>query len=248
MNQEEQWLLEEKYKGTESEAFRSDLARLQAGEPLGYLIGSVPFLNCTIHLDSHPLIPRVETEFWTEKAIAEIKRINLPTPHVLDLCAGSGAIGVAIVKTIPEAQVTFAEIDPSHLPTIQNNLMGNLSAYSNRLEYAVVESDLFENIESTFDFILTNPPYIDPQVDRAEPSVKMHEPHVALYGGAGGMECIEKIINQAPAHLNKGGQLWIEHEPEQSTSIQELADKAGFTCSTHTDQYNVERYSTLVLQ
>ena len=245
MNQEEQWLLKEKHKGVESDAFRSDLTRLQAGEPLGYLIGSIPFLECTIHLDSHPLIPRVETEFWTEKAIDEIRSMNLTTPLILDLCAGSGAIGVAVANAVPEAHVTFGEVDAAHLSTIGKNLNENGIDCT---RYKVFQSDLFENIEGAFDFILTNPPYIDPAIDRADSSVKMHEPHIALYGGTEGMECIEKIINQAPAHLNSGGQLWIEHEPEQSASIQDIASKAGFACSTHTDQYNAERYSILVLQ
>jgi len=87
-NQELDWLLKEKYHGVESEAFHADCARLATGEPLGYLIGHVPFLNCTIHLDSHPLIPRPETEFWTEQAIAEIihqaktkNEVKSPNPY-----------------------------------------------------------------------------------------------------------------------------------------------------------------------
>ena len=62
------------------------------------------------------------------------------------------------------------------------------------------------------------------------------------------MECIQKIVEQAPAHLTKNGQLWIEHEPEQSKEIQKLSQMYGFACITHKDQYNIERYSTLVLQ
>src|SRR5690606_26669366 len=100
LNQEEQWLLEEKYAGAESEAFRADLKRLTGGEPLGYVIGHVPFLDCRIHLDSHPLIPRPETEYWVEKAMVAIKEVaggpEARPLHVLDLCAGSGCIGVAV--------------------------------------------------------------------------------------------------------------------------------------------------------
>ncbi len=240
MDQEEQWLLTEKYKGMESEAFHADLTRLRDGEPLGYVIGSVPFINCDIALDSHPLIPRVETEYWTEKAITEIQKTKNST--MLDLCAGSGAIGTAVAKAIPDVHVTFGEIDPVHLPTIIRNAELN-EITPERL--TVTESNLFKNISGTFDFILTNPPYIDPAVDRAEDSVKMHEPHLALYGGTGGMECITRIIEEAPQYLNKDGQLWIEHEPEQSEAITALANKAGFHCITHKDQYRIERYSVL---
>jgi len=248
MNPEEQWLLEEKFGGVESEAFHADLVLLQSGTPLAYLIGSIPFLGSTIYLDSHPLIPRTETEFWTEKAIAAIRQDVRPDVHVLDLCAGSGAIGVAIAKSLPEIQVDFAEIDLVHLPTIQKNIKYNLSEYSNRLEYSVYESDLFENVkEKKYDFILTNPPYIDPEIDRAESSVKLHEPHLALYGGTDGMECITKIIKRAPAHLTPHGQLWIEHEPEQSKEIAVFAKKHGFSSLAYKDQYDVERYSVLKL-
>lgn len=257
MNQEEKWLLEEKYAGVESEAFREDLILLQSGTPLAYLIGSIPFLNCAIFLDSHPLIPRPETEYWTEKAIKEIKKnpqgnrtadiLGLSSVRVLDLCAGSGAVGVAVAKEVPLAQVVFGEIDKEHIPTIEKNLAKNRIIYDT-IQYAVVESDLFENISGTFDFILTNPPYIDPAIDRAERSVKLHEPHLALYGGVAGMECIEKIIAGAPRHLVAHGQLWIEHEPEQTTAIAACAKKAGFTATTHNDQYGLERYSILVLQ
>ena len=94
--------------------------------------------------------------------------------------------------------------------------------------------------------ILSNPPYIDPALDRTQTSVKDFEPHLALYGGESGMEIIEKIITDAAVHLNQDGQLWIEHEPEQGVLIQKVGAKAGFSVSTHTDQYEVERYSVLI--
>ena len=175
MSQDEVWLLKEKYKGTESPAFRADLERLKAGEPLAYLIGHTPFLNCEISLDSHPLIPRTETEYWVEKAIESIQKDSKPDTKILDLCAGSGCIGVAVAKAVSDSHITFAEIDPNHLSTIRKNLEHNLPDYSKRKEYLkVVESNLFENIEGTFDLILTNPPYIDLVLDSTESSVKSH--------------------------------------------------------------------------
>ncbi len=244
MNQEEQWLLTEKYKGIESDAFHAELERLAEGEPLAYLIGSIPFLNCTIHLDSHPLIPRPETEFWVEKAIVEIERVAPVAPHVLDLCAGSGAIGVAIAKAIPNALVDFAEIDQCHLPTIKKNLKFN---EIDSAHCRILQSNLFEKINHTYDFILTNPPYIDPAVDRAETSVKDHEPHLALYGGKNGLELIADIIADARKYLSKKGQLWIEHEPEQVAAVHTLGKQYGFISTTHNDQYNTPRYSTLTV-
>lgn len=224
----------------ESEAFHADLERLRAGEPLAYVIGHISFLNCQIHLDSRPLIPRPETEYWVEKVLPFIKAKGGGV-RVLDLCAGSGCIGVAVAKVIPDAQVTFSEIDPAHIHTIQKNIDTNLIKGCE-----AVQSDLFENVSGKFDFILTNPPYIDPVIDRAEAKVKEYEPHLALYGGVRGMEVIDSIIATAPDYLNQDGQLWIEHEPEQSEAVRQSAEANGFQTATHKDQYGIERCSVVV--
>lgn len=249
-SQEEKWLLEEKYESTESEAFRADLALLHSGTPLAFLIGSIPFLDCTIHLDSHPLIPRPETEFWTVKAIQEIKSVAPEAPHILDLCAGSGAIGVALAKTIPDAEVDFVEIDHSHFLTIKKNITENVTPTSNVniTSYKIMEGNLFEKVTNKYNFILSNPPYIDPALDRTDKSVKEHEPDLALYGGNKGLELIRQIITESPKHLNPNGQLWLEHEPEQSDAIKEIGETNNFFVTTHKDQYGKERYSVLVLQ
>ena len=181
--QEEAWLLSEKYGGEKSdlsacdltpaqaEAFFADCARLAAGEPLGYVIGFVPFLDCKIWLDSKPLIPRPETEYWTEKAIQEIKRVTPTASRILDLCAGSGAIGIAVAKAVGEADVTFGEIDKAHLATIGKNLTEN---HIDCTRYKVFQSDLFKNIDGQFDYILTNPPYINKEAGTVEISRRSH--------------------------------------------------------------------------
>jgi len=292
MTKDEQWLLEEKYNGEQSapvfnesldeiknkypwgEGFFTDCQRLAAGEPLGYVIGHVPFLGCTIYVTSEieqtppsayshahnsdsssktgikakqfTLIPRAETEWWVEQAIGVIQAdaAALP-PRILDLCAGSGAIGVAVAHALPETRVDFAEIDPRLLPTIEKNCREN---DINDERYKIIQSDLFTAITGTYDFILSNPPYIDPELDRTQSSVKNFEPHLALYGGADGMELIADIISKAPSFLALYGQLWIEHEPEQSDAIASLATSHGFTATTHMDQFTVQRYSVLMLE
>ncbi len=254
MSQEIEWLLEEKYNGEKSDAFFADCKRLALGEPLGYLIGHVPFLDNTIYLDSKPLIPRPETEYWTEKVIADIKT-NFPVQHehtqgadqlrILDLCAGSGCIGVAIASAIPDAIVDFSEIDEKHLPTITKNLEENgIDPRHTHLYH----SNLFAAFSGTYQYIVSNPPYIDLDLNRTDENVLEHEPYIALSGGPAGLEIIQKIIEEAPKHLERYGQLWLEHEPEQSIAIRNLARSNGFTCTTHHDQYGVERYSILVLQ
>lgn len=263
--QETQWLLQEKYNGQESQAFFADCDRLEAGEPLGYVIGHVPFLNCTINLDSKPLIPRPETEYWVEQAITAIShRCDLWKPigrtygeqsdvKVLDLCAGSGCVGVAVATAVAGAEVTFAEIDASHHATIHKNYHENMVEKKlpiTRDRKLVYGGDLFAEIPkgTQYDFILSNPPYINPALDRTEATVTNYEPHQALYGGEDGMELLSRIIANAPAFLTPGGELWLEHEPEQTPALQARANKHGFTCHTQLDQYQRERYSQLVLQ
>ncbi|MCB9810072.1 HemK family protein methyltransferase [Candidatus Nomurabacteria bacterium] len=251
-SQEEEWLLKEKYAGKKCEAFFTDCKRLALGEPLAYIIGFSPFLDCKIWLDNRPLIPRPETEFWTEEAIKAIRGgetislgLDAESPRILDLCAGSGCIGVAVAKAIPEARVDFGEIDARLLPTITKNIFENLVETEN---CNVIHTSLFSNLPGRYDYILTNPPYIDITLNRTDKSVKEFEPYVALFGGIDGLEIISQLIIDATSHLAVGGQLWIEHEPEQSQTIKDLGLENGFSVNTQKDQFKVERYSILVLQ
>lgn len=244
-NQDIAWLLKEKYGGKKSEAFFADCKSLALGKPLAYIIGWTPFLDCKIWLDSHPLIPRPETEFWTEKAIKVMRQVELKSPHVLDLCSGSGCIGVAVAKSIKGVHIDFSEIDANHIPTIKKNLRENgLSEEKSNITH----TSLFVGLPNKYDFILSNPPYIDESLKRTDDSVIKNEPYVALFGGKDGMEIITQIIEQAPTHLNSNGQLWLEHEPEQTVAIYTLGRAHGFSVTTHNDQYGIERYSVLVLQ
>mgnify|MGYP005613570291 FL=1 len=242
MTQEETWLLKDKYNGVPSAAFESDVARLRGGEPLAYIIGWVPFLNTRIFLDSHPLIPRPETEYWVAQACTEIHTIE--NPRVLDLCAGSGCIGIAVLHNRTDAYVDFAEIDTHHHATIARNLCENGIDVSRT---HIIGGDLFTNITGRYDFILSNPPYIDPIIDRTTESVRTHEPATALYGGVDGFDIIARIIKEAPSFLNPNGTLIIEHEPEQSAAIRRAAPLAGFNAVVRKDQFCVERFSILRL-
>lgn len=235
--QDAAWLLREKYGGIKSEAFYADETRLSNGEPLAYLIGHIPFLSSTIYLDSHPLIPRTETEYWTQQMVNEI---GSRTVRVLDLCAGSGCIGVAILKECPNSKVDFVEIDTRHHTTIEKNLKMN-GIESVRAN--VYGGNLFEYVTDIYDYILTNPPYIDPEKKaRTESSVLTHEPHSALFGGNKGMEYITRILREAPQFLRPGGILALEHEPEQTKTMHALATQHNYaTVQTSVDQYKNER-------
>lgn len=211
--------------------------KMMNNEPEAYRIGWVPFINTHIHLDSHPLIPRTETEFWVNEFIHKSGILNLKSPRILDLCAGSGCIGVAVLKEIPEALVDFAEMDESHHSTILKNIKENqLDITRTR----IFGGDLFENITDQYDFILSNPPYIDPALkERVGESVKQYEPGIALYGGEKGLEIINQILIQLPSYLKEGGMLYLEHEPEQVEAL----SKHPLYLNSEKDQFGRLRFS-----
>lgn len=204
--------------------------------PEAYALGFVPFIHTNIWLDSRPLIPRTETEYWVNEVIQEIKKSGITSPQILDLCAGSGCIGVAVAKDIPGAQVDFVEIDPAHHATIRKNLVEN-GVKPERTR--IFTGDLFENISDKYDFILSNPPYIDMSLNRVEKSVLTHEPLIALDGGVEGLQIIKKILTQAPKYLKSGGTLYLEHEPEQA----ERFSNHPLYIDSFKDQFGVVRLS-----
>lgn len=235
-SKEEKWLLEEKYAGIVSPAYEAGRLRLASGEPLAYVIGTIPFLGLSIHLDSKPLIPRPETEWWTERLIQELKKRATPV-RILDLCAGSGAIGCAILKHVPNAHVSFAEIDAAHKATIQKNIEVN-GLDATRADVRI--GDLFEPFPLQFDVIATNPPYI-PEGRELEHSVTDHEPALALFAGGSGLSVIERIVEAADSHLLPQGELWLECDESHAEDVRTLIGaKAKRTQVVH-DQYNRAR-------
>jgi len=224
-------LVQDKYEGDASRVTEQDRARLAAGEPLAYVIGWLPFLGLRIALDSKPLIPRPETEWWTEMLIAHLRERFGEKPFaVLDLCAGSGAIGLSILKAFPRARVSFGELMPEHCEQIRENIeLNGLDA--SRAE--VRESDLFSAFDEAgseaarrFDVIATNPPYI-PEGRALDTSVTSFEPHEALFSGVDGLTVITRIANEASAHLLPEGELWLECDSEHAPEVQRLLSAAG---------------------
>ncbi|MEK7100038.1 MAG: HemK/PrmC family methyltransferase [Patescibacteria group bacterium] len=217
-----------------------DLARLRAGEPLAYVIGWMPFLGLKIDLGSRPLIPRPETEWWAGELIQDLEKRFKDKPfRVLDLCAGSGAVGLALLARFSRARVSFGEIEPAHIDTITENIARN---HLDAARADVRRGDLFTPFfEERFDVIATNPPYI-PSGRDLESSVTDYEPSVALYGGTDGLDLIRKIAKDAKNHLNPKGELWMECDSEHIESARELVREGGAsTTLIRTDQYGRPR-------
>lgn len=238
---EASWLLEEKHQGKRTKEAEQDLKRLAKGEPVDYLIGFVEFAGCVIDLSSRPLIPRPETEHWTMKAIQELKTDTRKSFHCLDMFAGSGCVGVAVLHHLPQALVDFAEQDKRLLGQIRLNLEKNgLSARRSRLFH----SDVFSSVPGNYDYIFANPPYI-PESGRQkiQASVLQYEPAEALFAGRDGLEYIKRFLKEAKAHLNPEGRIYMEFDPIQRREIGEIAGKLGYkSCEFSKDQYGKWRW------
>lgn len=205
-----------------------------------YAHGSVPFLGQTIFLDSKPLIPRTETEYWVEKAITDMPRdVEV---RVLDLFSGSGCIGVAILAHVPNAHVTFGEQGVSHLPTIKKNVTENAL---NPERASVVHTDVWSGIAGPFEYIFANPPYVSRERNTVHADVAAVEPPEALFAADDGFAFIEHTIEKLPEFLVPNGVCYIEHEPFHEGRVQHAAEERGLGAETFPDQYGVARYSRL---
>jgi release factor glutamine methyltransferase len=243
MKSEEVWLLEEKYGGNKTAEYLEDLKRLTLGEPLAYIIGWQPFNGLRIYLDSKPLIPRVETEWWTNDLIAELKKRS-GSFTFLDLCAGSGAIGCAVLKQLPQAQVYFGEVDPAHETTIRKNIREN-GLDESRAHICI--GDLFEYFgKMRFDVIASNPPYV-PSNRELPASVALYEPSLALTAGPDGLDVLRRIAHDLPAYLSPGGVSWIECDREHAEATRTLFEEKGLSAHIRTDQYEKPRFVVVSL-
>lgn len=240
MNKEVGWLLREKYSGKATANFYKDTERLKAGEPLDYVIGFTEFLGCKIDLLKKPLIPRSETEFWVEKVIGEIKKVK-GKKRALDIFSGSGCIGVALLKNVPNLLCDISEIDKDLLGQIKKNLRIN-RIKENR--YKVIKSDVFSNIKGKYDFILSNPPYISKtRKNKIQKSVLKYEPHKALFGGEDGLLYIKRFLKSAKERLNNDGKIYMEFDCVQKKEIGKLIKKYKYSSSEfYKDQYGKWRY------
>ena len=185
----------------ETKRVTSMKARVDAGEPLAYVLGFVDFFNVKIYVGSGVLIPRLETELLVEHALKDISG-----GRVLDLCSGSGAIGFAIKKERPKCDVVLADISKETIAWME------LNRDRNRLDVRIVQSDLLENLnDERFDFIMCNPPYIrKSHISMLEASVVDHEPTSALDGGEDGLMFYRKLADSLPAHLKSDGKVFFE--------------------------------------
>ncbi len=194
------------------------IKRLEAGEPVQYIIGDTEFYGNIFKVDKNVLIPRPETEELVEKVIPLIKKeFGNTNLHLLDIGTGSGCIAISIKKNIPNINVTACDISPEALEVAKYN------AKKNNTPINFIESDIFSNISSKYDIIISNPPYIK-EDDQIMDIVKNNEPHLALYASNNGLYFYEKILSQASNYLFPKSLIAFEIGETQGEAIKQLAE------------------------
>lgn len=194
-------------------------------EPVAYITGRKAFWSFTLEVNHDVLIPRPDTEVIVEEALAVCRAEAFDQPLILDIGTGSGAIALALAKEIPDALITATDISAAALKLAQKN------ACALGLENSITfrESDLFEQICSKFDMIVSNPPYIGAEeYETLAAGVKDFEPREALWAGETGVEFYEKLIYQARSRLKENGWLLLEIGAKQSESVRTIMANAGF--------------------
>lgn len=187
------------------------MSLLEKDYPVQYIIGYVDFYGLKINVNEFTLIPRYETEYLIELTLKEIKKMNLANPKILDLCTGSGAIGLTLKSLLPSSEVTLSDISKDAL------MVANKNKNELNLDVNIIESDLFKNIQGKFDIIISNPPYV--MTNEPLPKDVLYEPHLALYSGPKGIDHIEEIFKNIKSHLNNKYLIALEINEKSETDI-----------------------------
>ncbi|AHH10352.1 peptide chain release factor N(5)-glutamine methyltransferase [Borrelia coriaceae] len=194
---------------------------IKSGTPIHYILEKKEFMSIEFYINKHVLIPRSDTECLVEEALIQIKKHNFN--KILDLCCGSGCIGLTIAHYL-KCKVMLSDISNEALKVSLKNVQK--LKLENYIE--IQPSDLLKYINKEFELIITNPPYLTKNELRIKEKLTQ-EPRVALLGfGKDGLGISKKIIKQAKHKLTKNGLLIIEMAPWQMQSLRQFAIQEGF--------------------
>ena len=189
--------------------------------PLSQVLGERDFCGFTFKVNEHVLTPRFETE-----ELVSLVAKQSEEKSILDLCTGSGCIAISLALLGKPKKVTASDISDEALKVAKENASRLLDE---SVDFTLAKSDLFENLDERFDIIVSNPPYIQTEeVLKLDPEVRDHEPHLALDGGADGLDIYKRIIAKAKDHLNNGGEIFFEIGFDEGKAVSDLLLKAGF--------------------
>lgn len=220
---------------------RDFVVRTREGEPLAYIIGEWDFCGMTLSVTRDVLIPRDDTMAVTELAMKKAMFLE-QNPRVLDLCAGSGCIGLAVAHKVKDARVTLGELSPEAIRVAKKNIADQkLSGRVSCIQLDVRQPAA--KFLGTFDLIVSNPPYVTTgEYERLDPSVRDYEPRMALDGGADGLDFYRAIVKNFTSALKPGGFLCFEFGLGQQEAVCAILEQGGYeVCQLRDDNQGITR-------
>lgn len=212
-----------KLDDTDVEKYNILIGELVQGKPLQYIINHQEFMKLNFYVDENVLIPRADTEILVEEVIKICKRNINKTHEILDLCAGSGAIGISIAKYVENVKILESDISTKALEIAKYN--SNKNNVYKKLEF--IHTDMFNNIQNKFDIIVSNPPYIKTNIIKTLDKEVQNEPHIALDGGKDGLHFYRIIIDNAYKYLKPNGYICLEIGYDQKEDVIKLLKESN---------------------
>lgn len=230
--------------GEQAQALEDLVARRELREPLQHLVGSAPFMSFEVAVGPGVFVPRPETESLAERAIEAATSMALGEEglRVIDLCAGSGALAIALARAIPHARVSAVELSDAALPYLQRNIR-DLAPEITLLHTSVEEWAVSVGDEE-WDLIVSNPPYVPEAEVPNDPEVQKFDPPMALYAGEDGLDIVRVIVQAAARAVRRGGVLMVEHSNLQGEAVRDVFRAHDFrTVLTHQDLVGRDRFT-----
>lgn len=207
-----------------------------AGKPVGRILGLRNFMGLDLALNEATLEPRFDTEVLVLEAYAWLsEREMTKVPEVLDIGTGSGAIALGLMKLHSTVHVIGTDIAVNALDIAKQNAI----VHGFAARFQTLESNYFSEVSGLFDLIVSNPPYIATAViESLEDEVKQHDPHLALDGGADGLDAYRILARDGRAYLAANGLIAVEIGYDQSNDVEAIFDNAGFRLMKLSKDFN----------
>lgn len=212
---------EKEVEECKKEEYKNYIKEIVEGKPIQYITNNQEFMKLNFYVDQNVLIPQPDTETLVEEVLNMVDKNE--KIKILDMCTGSGAIGVSLAYYLNKSQITLADISNEAIKIAKVNAKKNKVQERTRF----IKTDMFENIKEKFDIIVSNPPYIKTNIIHTLEKQVQNEPHMALDGGEDGLEFYKILIEEAPKYLEKSGKLFLEIGYDQKQEVENLARQNG---------------------
>lgn len=203
------------------EEYKKAIEKIIEGLPLQYITNSQEFMKLEFYVNENVLIPQPDTEILVEEVMKIAKNEN--KQKILDICTGSGCIGISLAHYLEDSKITMSDISENAINIAKKNAKNNKVLDKTKF----IQSDLFENINEKFDIIVSNPPYIETSVIKTLSKQVQNEPKLALDGGKDGLVFYRKLIKEADEYLKDNGYLCMEIGYNQKEKVVELAKETN---------------------